>query len=68
MWLSAPQIGLAFSAGLLLLGIALWVWKDPGGQDLAVAAVAQDGTPLTPEMLRQAQEYAAQPASTAPQQ
>jgi hypothetical protein len=62
MWLSAPQIGLAFSAGLLLLGIALWVWKDPGGQDLAVAAVAQDGTPLTPEMLRQAQEYAAQPA------
>jgi hypothetical protein len=58
-WLSNPQSGLATSAGMLLLGIALWVWQDPGGQELAVAAVAQDGTPLSPAMLAQAQAYGA---------
>jgi hypothetical protein len=62
-WLTSAQIGVAVSAGLLLLGVALWVWKDPGGQELAVAAVAQDGTPLTPEMLEQARNYAASQAA-----
>jgi hypothetical protein len=54
-WLSNPQIGVASSGGLLLIGLALWVWQDPGGNDLAVAAVASDGTPLTPEMLARAE-------------
>ena len=47
----APPGGLIVAFGSLLVGIALWVWKDPGGKDLAVAAVAFDGTPLTPEQL-----------------
>jgi hypothetical protein len=58
-WLSAPT-GLAASVGSLLLGIALWVWKDPGGAELAVAGVAQDGTPLSPAMLAQAKAHQAQ--------
>lgn len=59
MWLSGPSAGLAGNAGLILLGVALWVWQDPGGADLAVAAVANDGTPLTPEQLAAAETYAA---------
>jgi hypothetical protein len=61
MWLSAPGFGLACSGGALLLGVALWVWQDPGGMDLAVAAVANDGTPLTPEMYAAAQAYSRPP-------
>jgi len=49
-WLTPPQ-GIIVSLGALFVGVALWLWKDPGGNDLAVAAVAHDGTPLTPEML-----------------
>jgi hypothetical protein len=52
----APPDGLLASLGALLIGIALWVWKDPGGMDLAVAAVGFDGTPLTPEQLWAMQE------------
>ena len=66
VWLSSPQGGVASAAGILLLGIGLWVWQDPGGQDLTVAAVAQDGTPLTPAMLQQAQAYAVQGAGNSP--
>jgi hypothetical protein len=47
--LFASPGGLVVSAVALAAGIGLWVWKDPGGEDLAVAAVAHDGTPLTPE-------------------
>lgn len=54
-WLAPPD-GLLASIGALLIGIALWVWKDPGGKDLAIAAVAFDGTPLTPAQLMQLQE------------
>jgi hypothetical protein len=50
-WLAPPN-GLLAALGALLVGIALWVWKDPGGMDLAVAAVAIDGTPLTPEQVK----------------
>jgi hypothetical protein len=64
-WLGAAQ-GLAVSAGSLLLGIALWVWKDPGGQELAVAAVAKDGTPLSPAMLAEARAYQTQVEDTQP--
>lgn len=46
--LLAPPNGLVASIVLLLLGVALWLMHDPGGDDLAVAAVAYDGTPLTP--------------------
>jgi len=49
-WLTPPQ-GLLVPLGGLFIGIALWIWKDPGGRDLAVAGVAHDGTPLTPQML-----------------
>jgi hypothetical protein len=49
--LLAGQLGLVPSALQLLAGIALWVWKDASAPDLAVAAVASDGTPLTPEQL-----------------
>jgi hypothetical protein len=44
-----PPMGLIVGVGALLFGIGLWVWKDPGGEDLAIARVAFDGTPLTPE-------------------
>ena len=50
-WLAPPN-GLLAALGALLVGIALWVWKDPGGMDLAVAAVGFDGTPLTPEQVK----------------
>jgi hypothetical protein len=50
-WL-APPSGLLGALGALLVGIALWVWKDPGGMDLAVAAVGFDGAPLTPEQAK----------------
>jgi hypothetical protein len=46
--LLAPPNGLVASIVLLLIGVALWLMHDPGGDDLAVAAVAYDGTPLTP--------------------
>jgi hypothetical protein len=60
-WISNPQAGVASAAGSLLLGLALWVWQDPGsGAELATAAVAVDGTPLTPEQYEEAQAYAAQ--------
>jgi hypothetical protein len=36
---------------VLMAGIALWIWKDPGGEQLEVAAVASDGTPLTRRQL-----------------
>jgi hypothetical protein len=45
----APPAGAVVGIGVLLVGMALWLWKDPGGKELAVAAVAYDGTPLTPE-------------------
>jgi len=45
----APPAGAVVGLGALLVGLALWLWKDPGGKELAVAAVAYDGTPLTPE-------------------
>jgi hypothetical protein len=48
--LTPPQ-GLLVPLGALFIGIALWIWQDPGGRDLAVAGVAHDGTPLTPDML-----------------
>lgn len=49
-WLSSANGGLIASAGSLLLGLALWVWQDPGsGKELAAAAFGNDGTPLTPE-------------------
>jgi hypothetical protein len=51
----APPNGLLVSLGALLIGMALWLWKDPGGMDLAVAAVAFDGTPLTPQQAQQLQ-------------
>jgi hypothetical protein len=50
-WL-APPSGLLAGAGALIFGMALWLWKDPGGIDLAVAGVAYDGTPLTPEQMK----------------
>lgn len=61
--LFASPSGLMVSGVALAAGIALWVWKDPGGQDLAVAAVAHDGTPLTPEEAMQLDQdgFAAQP-------
>jgi hypothetical protein len=59
MWLSGPSAGLAGNVGLIVLGIALWVWQDPGGADMAVSAVANDGTPLTPEQFAAAQDYEA---------
>lgn len=49
--LLTPPQGVIVSLVALFAGVALWIWKDPGGKDLAVAAVAHDGTPLTPEML-----------------
>jgi hypothetical protein len=49
--LLASQLGLVPLSVFGLAGIALWIWKDPGGRDLAVAAVAVDGTPLTPEQV-----------------
>lgn len=49
----APPQGLLVSAVALMVGVALWVWKDPGGEDLAVAGVAHDGSPLTPAALAQ---------------
>ncbi len=44
-------MGIVSQLVILAAGIALWVWQNPGGQDLAVAGVAYDGTLLTPEML-----------------
>jgi hypothetical protein len=52
---AAPN-GLIGSLVALAAGIGLWVWKDPGGKELAVAAVAHDGTPLTPEQVRRLDE------------
>ena len=49
--LITPPSGLLLQAVILLAGIALWVWKEPRGEDLTVAAVAFDGTPLTPAMV-----------------
>lgn len=60
--LFAPSAGLLVALGALLAGIALWVWKDPGGKDLAVAGVAFDGTPLTPEQLAEVNGDSPQPA------
>lgn len=61
----APPNGLLASLGALLIGIALWLWKDPGGMELAVAGVAYDGTPLTPAQVKQLQAQSA-PAETQP--
>lgn len=47
----APPGGALVALMALLVGIALWVNKDPGGEQLAVAGVAYDGTPLTPAQL-----------------
>jgi len=59
--LFTPPSGLLVQLIVIGVGIALWVWKDPGGEDLAIAAVAYDGTPLTPAMVEQLQaEEAAQ--------
>lgn len=55
--LLAPPTGVITALGALVIGIGLWVWKDPGGADLAVAAVAFDGTPLTPEELKTLEEH-----------
>lgn len=60
-----PPQGLLVSAVALLLGIALWIWKDPGGAELAVAGVAHDGTPLTPEALAQLEADERVPAAQA---
>ena len=49
-FLGVPN-GLLPSVIVLLAGIALWIWQDPGGKELVVADVAFDGTPLTPEMV-----------------
>lgn len=51
-WLVAPA-GVIVSAVALGAGLALWIWQDPGGQDLAVAGTGFDGSPLTPEQLAQ---------------
>jgi len=59
--LLAPPFGLVGSIVALAAGIGLWVWKDPGGMELAVAAVAHDGTPLTPEQVRRMDEAEAAP-------
>jgi hypothetical protein len=52
---TAPLLGLPSgllpSAIILLAGIGLWLWQDPGGKDLVVAGIAYDGTPLTPELV-----------------
>ena len=53
----APPLGLMIPVVALLAGLALWVFKDPGGMELAVAAVAYDGTPLTPEQYRSLEEH-----------
>jgi|GEM_PF-2247677 len=58
--LTPPQ-GLLVSAVALGIGIALWIWKDPGGAELAVAGVAHDGTPLTPEALKRLENEEASP-------
>ncbi|MBN2083324.1 hypothetical protein JW859_14095 [bacterium] len=54
--LLSPPAGALPIAVALLLGIGLWIWQDPKGQQLAVAAVAHDGQPLTPEMLQRLEE------------
>lgn len=46
MLLGVPM-GVVAILSVLMTGIALWIWKDPGGEQLEVAAVASDGTPLT---------------------
>jgi len=50
-----PTLGLPTGAIAILIalvtGVALWVWKDPGGESLAIAAVANDGTPLTAQQV-----------------
>ncbi len=63
----APPAGLAVFLGALIAGIALWVMKDPGGQDMAIAAVGPDGMPIGPEQLAalQAAGAGAQPAASA---
>jgi hypothetical protein len=50
--LYGPPLGLSVIVVTAAIGLALWVWKDPGGRSLAVAAVAHDGTPLTLEQLQ----------------
>lgn len=62
--LFALPSGLVGSLIALAAGIGLWVWKDPGGMDLAVAAVAHDGTPLTPEDVSRMEEEVAAPGMT----
>jgi hypothetical protein len=47
----APPGGVAVALAMLVFGAALWILKDPGGNELALAAVAPDGTALTPEQL-----------------
>jgi len=54
----APPVGLLVPIVALCLGIALWIIKDPGGKELAIAAVAYDGTPLTPAQVKALEEDA----------
>ncbi len=65
--LLAPPNGLLSALGALLIGVALWLWKDPGGMDLAVAGVAFDGTPLTPAQVQQLQAENVSTPGQAPQ-
>lgn len=56
----APLLGMPM--GLIPMGVALaagiglWLWQPLGGDELVVAAVAHDGTPLTPEEAKRWQE------------
>lgn len=61
-----PPQGLLVSAVALAIGVALWVWQDPGGAELAVAGVAHDGTPLTPEALERLEAEGSSPAIQLP--
>ncbi|MCC7478364.1 hypothetical protein IT575_07865 [bacterium] len=61
----APPAGLSVFLGLLVAGIALWVLKDPGGENLAIAAVGPDGEPLTPSQLAALNEQASAAAPAA---
>jgi hypothetical protein len=45
----AIPMGVLAIAMPLMVGLALWLWKDPGGEHLAIAGAAGDGTPLTPQ-------------------
>jgi hypothetical protein len=48
-WLSSASGGLVPAGGSLLLGLALWVWQDPGSAEaVTAAAFSNDGNTLSP--------------------